>query len=327
MPGRKKKPVDLASLSEEERARRAHQAAQREKALAARSGGEKFVSEAKKRRPLERRRFEKRKTERKAENASKRRAAQKESKKSKASAPDIVIVPIFWKGEAKQMARVLSACADAEAALADCGKRVLLDAGHTYTPGQKFAHWEHRGVQLRVEIGPREAEKKNCTLARTFSPGEPAHRVQKVAVDGSLWSELAKLAAMTSGDGWAEGAADDGPGGADESAQQQAARRAHELQQAREHEEAATRGAAGGARRGGDDLEENYEAWGAGRDGEAEASGGEAGEDADEDERRTQKKAKKAKKRAAAEAEEGKPKKRSKAEKEAKQAKKKVVSF
>ena len=26
---------------------------------------------------------------------------------------------------------------------------VELDAGHKYTPGQKFAHWEHKGVALR----------------------------------------------------------------------------------------------------------------------------------------------------------------------------------
>ena len=43
-----------------------------------------------------------------------------------------------------------------------------------YTPGQKFAHWEHKGVKLRVEVGPREAARKRCTLAKTFQAGVPA---------------------------------------------------------------------------------------------------------------------------------------------------------
>ena len=35
-------------------------------------------------------------------------------KQQKLLAPEVVIVPIFWKGEAGQRARVLSACADAD---------------------------------------------------------------------------------------------------------------------------------------------------------------------------------------------------------------------
>ena len=49
--------------------------------------------------------------------------------------------------------------------------RSELDAGSKYTPGQKFAHWEHKGVKLRVEVGPREAARKRCTLAKTFQAG------------------------------------------------------------------------------------------------------------------------------------------------------------
>ena len=53
-------------------------------------------------------------------------------------------------------------------ALEEGGVRCELDAGNKYTPGQKFAHWEHKGVKLRVEVGPREAARKRCTLAKTF---------------------------------------------------------------------------------------------------------------------------------------------------------------
>ena len=53
----------------------------------------------------------------------------------------MIIVPIFWKGEADQMAIVLSVCADVQKALEEGGVRSELDAGNKYTPGQKCAHW------------------------------------------------------------------------------------------------------------------------------------------------------------------------------------------
>jgi prolyl-tRNA synthetase len=34
------------------------------------------------------------------------------------------------------------------------------------TPGNKFYHWEMKGVPLRIEIGPRDAEAKTAVLVR-----------------------------------------------------------------------------------------------------------------------------------------------------------------
>ena len=274
MVKRKKKPD--ADLTDEERKRREHQRAQREKALAIRAVGKAFVSTAKKRKPLERRKFEQRKAERKGENAEKRRAVQKAAKKAKASAPNVVIVPIFWKGEAKQMGRVLSACADAEAALTSSGRSVLLDGGHKYTPGQKFAHWEHKGVRLRVEIGPREAERGMCSLARVFEPGVPAHRVQNVGLsEGALQSALTRLDQMaepTVSNGGGGGGSGDGDGGG--GAAKAAASGVGDAKPVR---------GGGGGGGGGDDMNANFEAWGDGGD-DAEA------------ERKAKKKEKKARK-------------------------------
>ena len=56
----------------------------------------------------------------------------------------------------------------------DRGDRVELDAGHKYTPGQKFAYWEHLGIQMRIEVGPKEAENRTCIMAWTKTPGEYA---------------------------------------------------------------------------------------------------------------------------------------------------------
>jgi hypothetical protein len=248
----KRKKVLVEALPEEERTRRERQKELQRQAVELRSRGEEFVSTKKKRKPLEARKLEKRLAKRKAESAATRRAIQKEAKKQKAAAPDIVVVPIFWKGEAKQMGRVLSACADVESALGKTGKRVLLDAGHKYTPGQKFAHWEYKGVQLRVEVGPREAERGCCTIARTFKPGRPAHRVQRITIDAdTLPAELEKLEQLQAPADESDEEAE-GRGGADEDAEPAP-------EQEFEINAAAARATPVSARRGGDDLDDDFD--------------------------------------------------------------------
>jgi prolyl-tRNA synthetase len=64
----------------------------------------------------------------------------------------VVIVPIFKKGEEKEL--ILEAAQKIKAALKDI--RVQIDADDQKTPGAKFYHWEMKGVPLRIEIGPRD---------------------------------------------------------------------------------------------------------------------------------------------------------------------------
>ena len=242
--------------SAEELARREHQRQQRLKALAAREGGGEFAKAKKKRPPKERRKFEKRKAEGKAERNKERRSRQVEAKKQKAAAPEVVVVPIFWKGHAQQMARVLSVCKDVEDALRAAGRRVELDAGHKYTPGQKFAHWEHKGVALRVEVGPREAARSCCTLARTLNPGDPARRIAGVAAD-AVAAQLEALEALDANAAqWPTTA--EGLGGASASAGVDAVP------------------AAGAVRAGGDDLEDDFVD---GNDEDEDEAEGEPGDD------------------------------------------------
>lgn len=260
----------LADLSADEKERRERQRALQVEAIEKRSRGEAFVNPTKKKRkPLEARRLAKRLEKRKAENAAKRREVQKKVKEMKASAPEIIIVPVFWKGEAKQMARVLSVCADVEAALASMGKRVMLDAGHKYTPGQKFAHWEHKGVRLRVEVGPREAERGCCTVARTFKPGEPAHRVQRVPISAeTLPAELEKLDKMTREEESADGATSGDEDGGEHEPPERAAKRSKRAADSDSdaNDDAPTKP----PRRGGDDLEDDFADADAGRHGAEE---------------------------------------------------------
>lgn len=44
-------------------------------------------------------------------------------------------------------------------ALCDVGIRAEADLRENYKPGWKYAHWEMKGVPLRIEIGPRDIAK------------------------------------------------------------------------------------------------------------------------------------------------------------------------
>ncbi|MFA4815152.1 MAG: proline--tRNA ligase [Candidatus Gracilibacteria bacterium] len=75
-----------------------------------------------------------------------------------------VLIPIYKTEEEK--ARVLKVLDKAVADLKAKGVRVHLDARDTVTPGFKFNEWELKGVPMRIEVGPRDLEKKSCIVAR-----------------------------------------------------------------------------------------------------------------------------------------------------------------
>lgn len=77
----------------------------------------------------------------------------------------VVIVPIIKQGGPD----VLSFCADLRDRLVAGGIRAHLD-DRDLRPGNKYYHWERRGVPLRLEIGPREIETHEAQLARRDLP-------------------------------------------------------------------------------------------------------------------------------------------------------------
>ena len=121
--GSKRRNKVKAPVTPEEEARRQKQRECRELALAARGSGKEYLSAYKvraKKRPLQaQRKYERRQQGQpsKAERNTERRAAQMAAKAERLKAPTVIIVPIFWKGEADQMALVLSVCADVKKAL------------------------------------------------------------------------------------------------------------------------------------------------------------------------------------------------------------------
>jgi prolyl-tRNA synthetase len=74
----------------------------------------------------------------------------------------VVIVPVIFKdgGEA-----VTAACRQVADRLRAAGLRVELDLRER-TSGEKYYHWELRGVPLRLEIGPKDVEKQSVFSAR-----------------------------------------------------------------------------------------------------------------------------------------------------------------
>merc|ERR1711957_423673 len=73
-----------------------------------------------------------------------------------------VIVPIYFKDKAPLNAQS-NVLADT---LRECGVKVKTDLRENYNPGWKFNHWELKGVPLRIELGPKDMEKKQVVVVR-----------------------------------------------------------------------------------------------------------------------------------------------------------------
>lgn len=80
----------------------------------------------------------------------------------------IVVIPIF-SSEAEKSA-VMEVVEQVRSQLS--AFRVHVDDRSEVTPGFKFNDWEMRGVPLRIEIGPRDVEKKSVAFARRDIPGK-----------------------------------------------------------------------------------------------------------------------------------------------------------
>ncbi|NQU98647.1 proline--tRNA ligase [Candidatus Woesearchaeota archaeon] len=71
-----------------------------------------------------------------------------------------VIVPIIFE---KTKNKVLKKAKEIKKSL---GAAVELDDRDNYSPGWKFNQWEMKGVPLRIEVGPKDVEKKQIVVVR-----------------------------------------------------------------------------------------------------------------------------------------------------------------
>ncbi|MFA6462097.1 MAG: proline--tRNA ligase [Candidatus Woesearchaeota archaeon] len=75
----------------------------------------------------------------------------------------VVIVPIMFDDT---KAKVIAEAKKIEKELTEKGIRAYLDDRDGYTPGWKFNEWEVKGVPVRIELGPKDLDKKQVMLAR-----------------------------------------------------------------------------------------------------------------------------------------------------------------
>lgn len=71
----------------------------------------------------------------------------------------IVIVPILIKDQEKFKLQ-LDKAHEIKRQLAKVGIRAYVDDRTNYSPGWKYSHWEVKGVPIRLELGPRDFDKK-----------------------------------------------------------------------------------------------------------------------------------------------------------------------
>jgi len=76
----------------------------------------------------------------------------------------VVLVPIYFKTEeGEAITAKTKTVADT---LKKAGIQTHADFRDQYTPGWKFNEWELKGVPLRIEIGPRDVQNRQCVLVR-----------------------------------------------------------------------------------------------------------------------------------------------------------------
>jgi prolyl-tRNA synthetase len=74
----------------------------------------------------------------------------------------VIIIPIIFKGKEKE---VLEKCEIISNQLIKNNIRASIDK-REITPGNKYYYWELKGVPIRIEIGPRDIEKKEIVIVR-----------------------------------------------------------------------------------------------------------------------------------------------------------------
>jgi prolyl-tRNA synthetase len=82
----------------------------------------------------------------------------------------VVVIPIFVSDAEKSA--VLEVTERVTRELKSAGIRLKVDDREEVRPGFKYNDWEMRGVPLRIEIGPKDVEKKSVALARRDKPGK-----------------------------------------------------------------------------------------------------------------------------------------------------------
>jgi len=88
----------------------------------------------------------------------------------------IVIIPLLFKGKEKDVLKIAS---ELKTKL-DKNYEIVMDARENMSPGFKFNHWEMKGVPIRIEIGPRDIEKKEVVVFRRDTDKKETVKLSKL---------------------------------------------------------------------------------------------------------------------------------------------------
>lgn len=100
----------------------------------------------------------------------------------------VVIVPIIV---GKRKDEVVEAARSLKSELVSAGFRVEVDE-REIRPGAKYYHWEMRGVPLRLEIGPRDLDRRAVTLVTRLGEKREAPRDSAVPSVAGALSDLTR---------------------------------------------------------------------------------------------------------------------------------------
>jgi prolyl-tRNA synthetase len=92
-----------------------------------------------------------------------------------------VIIPIVSKS--CPLENLSGYCEDILKSLEEKGIRAKLDDRLIYNPGWKYAHWEQKGVPIRIEVGPRDLEKRQARMVVRFGGEKIDVSVDTIASD------------------------------------------------------------------------------------------------------------------------------------------------
>lgn len=97
----------------------------------------------------------------------------------------VVVIPvgITAKSTPEQKAAINAAAKKIESRLVDADIRAIGDYRENYTSGWKFADAELKGVCLRIEFGPKDAEKQVCTVVRRDTGAKTTISLDKLEGD------------------------------------------------------------------------------------------------------------------------------------------------
>ena len=103
----------------------------------------------------------------------------------------VVVVPIYRDAESRNLVEAF--IETWQAGVRGMGVRLHVD-WREERPGEKFNHWELKGVPLRLEVGPRDVEARQVTIADRLHPDKADRRTMPaLALAEQLPHELARF--------------------------------------------------------------------------------------------------------------------------------------